>query len=266
MSTKLRFRRKKTENQPEQKSPFLNSGTKNRDHAENNTFFSRVSAPQTKMEIGKANDPSEKQADAVADHVVNTPGRGDGSMNLQKQSEEEDVQARFQRQEEEINGKQEIRKQEEEDTQAKLEVQPQEEEEPQAKPDIQSKEEEEMQTKMEVQRQKEKDNQTGQIQQKKKTPSASFEASVEQAKSGGFALPEDLRNEVEEKLNFNFAHVRIHTDREAEQLCNEINAQAFTTGWHIFFNKGKYQTETEAGKHLLVHELTHVVQQKGGNK
>lgn len=86
---------------------------------------------------------------------------------------------------------------------------------------------------------------------------------MEAAKSGGSPLPEKVRKEMETQFNLNFGDVKIHTDDEAAALCQEINAQAFTNGYHIFFNSGKYNPESSAGKLLLAHELTHVVQQMG---
>jgi hypothetical protein len=43
-----------------------------------------------------------------------------------------------------------------------------------------------------------------------------------------------------------------------------INALAYTHGNHIAFGEGRYQPNTTAGKHLLAHELMHVVQQQSG--
>jgi outer membrane protein OmpA-like peptidoglycan-associated protein len=43
-----------------------------------------------------------------------------------------------------------------------------------------------------------------------------------------------------------------------------LNAQAFTVGNDIYFNSGKYAPESDSGRHLLAHELTHTVQQGGG--
>jgi hypothetical protein len=40
-----------------------------------------------------------------------------------------------------------------------------------------------------------------------------------------------------------------------------INAKAFTYGSDIYFNSSQYSSNTEEGKKLLAHELTHVVQQ-----
>ena len=41
-----------------------------------------------------------------------------------------------------------------------------------------------------------------------------------------------------------------------------MNARAFTAGQHIVFGRGQYATDTKAGKGLMAHELTHVVQQR----
>lgn len=58
-----------------------------------------------------------------------------------------------------------------------------------------------------------------------------------------------------------FSDVYIHTDEESVQMNRELKAQAFTRGKDIYFNQGKFDPDTVTGKHLLVHELTHVVQQ-----
>jgi hypothetical protein len=54
-----------------------------------------------------------------------------------------------------------------------------------------------------------------------------------------------------------FSNVKIHTDGEAVQMNRELNAKAFTTGNDIYFSEGQYQPNSDSGKHLLAHELTH---------
>ena len=104
----------------------------------------------------------------------------------------------------------------------------------------------------------------GIIQSKKDdNPALSFEDRIKAAKPGGIPLSDKIRKEMESKLKFDFSKVRIHTDDGAVNLCSEIKAQAFTNGYHIFFNKGKFSPETSSGKHLLAHELAHIIQQKG---
>jgi hypothetical protein len=67
---------------------------------------------------------------------------------------------------------------------------------------------------------------------------------------------------MENSFSDDFTDVQIHDDKESAELCASLNAQAFAIGKDIFFNNGKYDPGTEAGKELLAHELTHVVQQK----
>jgi Domain of unknown function (DUF4157) len=57
----------------------------------------------------------------------------------------------------------------------------------------------------------------------------------------------------------------VHTDGESAASARDISARAYTSGNHIVFGEGQYQPNTEGGRHLLAHELTHVVQQGGGN-
>jgi hypothetical protein len=81
---------------------------------------------------------------------------------------------------------------------------------------------------------------------------------------GGETLPESTRTGLEAQFGRDFGDVRIHRDVEAAQVSQQIGARAFTVGRHIAFGAGEYAPETPGGKHLLAHELTHVVQQTGG--
>jgi hypothetical protein len=66
---------------------------------------------------------------------------------------------------------------------------------------------------------------------------------------------------MESRIGADFGQVRIHNDSNAHQLSAKLNAQAFAVGNNVFFNQGKYNPESQSGKHLLAHELTHTVQQ-----
>ncbi len=80
----------------------------------------------------------------------------------------------------------------------------------------------------------------------------------------GHSLPPPLQAQMEEAFQSDFSSVRIHTGGHAEQLNRELNARAFTHGSNIYFNAGEFNPGSQAGQHLLAHELTHVVQQSGG--
>jgi hypothetical protein len=73
------------------------------------------------------------------------------------------------------------------------------------------------------------------------------------------------RNFFEPRFGQDFSSVRIHSDARAAESANAVNALAYTTGRDIVFAAGQYAPEGSAGRKLLAHELTHVVQQKGSN-
>lgn len=90
----------------------------------------------------------------------------------------------------------------------------------------------------------------------------SVPASVDRAiASPGRPLEPVLRRDMEQRFGHDFSGVRVHTGLKAVESALELNAQAFTTGHHVIFGGGRYTPETTSGKTLLVHELTHVVQQ-----
>ncbi len=85
-----------------------------------------------------------------------------------------------------------------------------------------------------------------------------------QARSGsGNPLPGETCDFMESRIGADFSDVRVHTDTEAAQISRDISAQAFTHGTDVYFDSGKYNPGSDSGKHLLAHELTHVVQQGG---
>jgi hypothetical protein len=61
-------------------------------------------------------------------------------------------------------------------------------------------------------------------------------------------------------MGADFGNVRIHTGREASGAADRIGALAFTLGRDIAFGAGRYAPHSAAGRHLLAHELTHVMQ------
>ncbi len=80
-------------------------------------------------------------------------------------------------------------------------------------------------------------------------------------KGSGQKLDNNTHSFMEQRLGYDFSHVRVHTDSYAARKSNELNAEAFTIGRNIFFNAGRYNPASTEGKRLLAHELTHVVQQ-----
>jgi hypothetical protein len=88
-------------------------------------------------------------------------------------------------------------------------------------------------------------------------------ADIRSSMSTGSPLPLSVRRFMEPRFQADFSQVKVHTDDNAAKLNQQVKSQAFAMGNHIFFGKDKYQPETEEGKELLAHELTHTIQQGG---
>ena len=71
---------------------------------------------------------------------------------------------------------------------------------------------------------------------------------------------------MESRFGTDFSNVKIHDDAQASDLAQRLNAQAFTVGNDIWFDKGKYSPGTSDGKKLLAHELAHTIQQRTATK
>lgn len=96
----------------------------------------------------------------------------------------------------------------------------------------------------------------------KATGSSGVPAAVDTALSG-VASPLDAATRAffEPRFAHDFGRVRVRTDAAA---ANAVQARAFTVGERIVFGASEYQPGTAAGRHLLAHELAHVLQQGQG--
>ncbi len=141
----------------------------------------------------------------------------------------------------------------------------------QKKDEILQRQEEEEETTQILQAQEEEEEEEEEVQAKEapgKTPTVTpnLEARIQSVRGGGQALAPSVRNFFEPLFGADFSDVRVHRDSQAASMSKELNAQAFTIGNDIFFNTGRYELHTKAGKHLLAHELTHTIQQQPGRK
>jgi hypothetical protein len=90
-------------------------------------------------------------------------------------------------------------------------------------------------------------------------------ASVDRVVSSpGSPLTAPLRRDMEERFGHDFSLVRVHSDAAAGQSAQEVNANAYTVGHHIAFGPGRFSPGSHEGRRLIAHELTHVLQQRGG--
>jgi hypothetical protein len=187
---------------------------------------------QPKLAIGQPNDHYEQEADRVAEQVISMAPPA--ASNVQRQTEEEE--------------------------QAEIQTKPLAET---ITPMVQrleaSEDEEPVQTKCEVCEGEE------QIQRSPDSVAQSqpnLESRLNSSKDGGSPLSDEVRSFMEPRFGFNFSQVRVHTNSEAVQMNRELNAQAFTHGSHIYFGEGK----SPANDNLTAHEMTHVLQQTGGEQ
>jgi hypothetical protein len=86
-------------------------------------------------------------------------------------------------------------------------------------------------------------------------------AAVGAVGGGGEPLPSAERRFFETRLGHDLSRVRVHTDRPAAEAARAIDADAFTLRNEVAFAEGLYQPGSESGRHLLAHELVHVIQQ-----
>lgn len=115
--------------------------------------------------------------------------------------------------------------------------------------------------KMSADPEKDKLHKKGDSAQASQTASSKVESGIKNTAGRGRRLPKNTAQEMSHSFGVDFSNVNIHDGTEASQLNEALNAQAFTHGKDIYFNQGKFNPEQTEGRHLLAHELTHVVQQ-----
>jgi hypothetical protein len=93
-------------------------------------------------------------------------------------------------------------------------------------------------------------------------PRASEAVPTGAASSNG--LPGSLRTQAEHRLGADFSSVRVHTDTHAARMNAEMGARAFTLGNDVFVSPAHSDFTRRDNQALMVHELTHVVQQRNG--
>jgi lipoprotein-anchoring transpeptidase ErfK/SrfK len=81
----------------------------------------------------------------------------------------------------------------------------------------------------------------------------------------GARLETNVRLAMQARLGRDFSQVRVHTGSRADDAAASVTARAFTVGSDVVFGRGQYAPDTAVGASLLTHELTHVMQQQGGD-
>lgn len=238
---------------------------------------------QAKLNIGKSNDKYEIEADNAADKVVfNTqknnpkesffnpapvvqkkPGEQQNKEESENVVEEKStaetitpvVQLKTEKVETFQNEAERIEPETSKSSKNELSTTPliQQKE---AEEDVQTQEEDKVQTK-EV----EKELQMSLVADEKPRSNSNLESNLNNSKGNGSSLSEPVKNEMESGFGADFSTIKVHNDSNAVQMNKELGSQAFASGNDIYFNENKYNPNSQDGKHLLAHELTHTIQQ-----
>jgi Domain of unknown function (DUF4157) len=206
---------------------------------------------QAKLRIGQPGDKYEQEADRVADAVMRMPERGVQRQVEPEEEEEETLQSKPLAHQ--ITPLVQVQRQEgPEEEEETLQAKPLAEEitplvQKQVEPE---EEEEELQAKAT----------SGRISE----VNSNLESHILSLKGSGQPLRESARAYFEPRFGRDFSQVRVHTDAQAEETAQAVNARAFTVGRDVMFGKRQYAPGASQGQKLMAHELTHVVQQGVG--
>ncbi len=231
------------EGKEKKETPFFSKESKN-------PFFNVVNGTtvQAKLTIGQQGDKYEREADSMANAVVNNSSTPEVQNKEISSIQRESLATP---QEDEKLGTAEQRIEEDKLVQEKSEIQRMQEPEKEEEMVQKMGNEEEEET---VQAKGNSDNQTA---------SARLSNQIKSKQGRGKKMSNKVRAEMEGSFGRDFSNVNIHTDQDAVVMNKELGAQAFTSGNDVYFNSGKYNPDSSDGKRLLAHELTHVIQQKG---
>jgi len=241
---------------------------------------------QTKLTVGAAGDAYEQEADqmgkSVADHIAANDSiqRSEG-----EETEEEDLQMKpsgdsIQRSEGEETEEEDLQMKPSGESIQRSEGEETEGEDLQMKPSSESiqrsegeeTEGEDLQMKPSsesIQRSEGEETEEEDLQMKRSDggsfeAGSSVESKIQAQQGGGSKMDERIQAKMESAFNADFSDVRIHNNADSSALNRSLGAEAFATGNDIFFREGRYNPDSRDGQELLGHELTHVIQQRGG--
>jgi len=213
--------------------PFFSKQNTDKKASKNNFF-------QAKLAVNEPGDSYEKEADAIANQIVNKSSK----KRIAQQNNISSVQRLATAPEEEKVSSNDQRM--ERDKEKPFQLQKKSAGEDKLKEDESMKRTTPVQTKHES---------------NSSTAPSQVSSKIESSAGKGKKLPAKTLHEMNASFGTDFSDVHIHNDSESAEMNKELHAHAFTHGKDIYFNSGKYNPENSDGKFLLAHELTHVMQQ-----
>jgi hypothetical protein len=226
---------------------------------------------QTKMTVGPAGDAYEQEADQMgkqaAEQIAASESSGASKPDVQRseggESEEEELQMKpssesIQRSEGGESEEEELQMKPSSDSIQLSEGGESEEEELQMKSSSES-----------IQLSEGGESEEEELQMKSSSEGGfeageGIESQIKAKQGSGSRMDASIQAKMESAFKTDFSNVNIHNDSESSKINRSLGAEAFATGNDVFFREGRYNPDTREGQELLGHELTHVVQQRGG--
>jgi hypothetical protein len=78
-------------------------------------------------------------------------------------------------------------------------------------------------------------------------------------------LDTQVRRPLEQRLNYDLGHIRIHSGRASDAAAGRLSARAYALGRDIYLGAESYALTGERRERLLAHEAVHTVQQGGAS-
>lgn len=86
----------------------------------------------------------------------------------------------------------------------------------------------------------------------------------DESSGGGESLDTVTRSAMERRFERGLSHIRIHRNGKGAHNAERQSMRAYTLGSDIVFAPGRYNPSTVDGQELLAHEISHAIQQQGG--
>ncbi|MGI0486546.1 eCIS core domain-containing protein [Pantanalinema rosaneae CENA516] len=102
---------------------------------------------------------------------------------------------------------------------------------------------------------------SAQQQQSANQSRIALKKNLDTSQGNGQPLAPPVRSHMERQLGRDLSQIRIHIDGTSAQMNQQLRSRAFTHRNDIYFNSGEYQPDSQKGQFLLVHETVHAIQQ-----
>lgn len=93
---------------------------------------------------------------------------------------------------------------------------------------------------------------------------AASSSTLDRAIGQGRQFEPAVQQRIQRATGHDASTARVHTDARADRLARSMQAEAFTVDNNVFFARGAYRPDTDAGMHTVLHESAHLAE--GGSR